>query len=158
MCCRSGWAAFRVSCSDDTGNRHSRLSQDCLVYAVLLSRSVVSDSLQPRGLQPTRLLCPWGFSRQAYWSGLPCFPPGNLPNPGIKPKSPKLQVDSLLELYAFILSEFISMSRHYLGVNQRSLEIKTFWSLCKFVKCRTGFLSVLPLLCVLVKEKCISVI
>ena len=26
-----------------------------------------------------------GFSRQEYWSGLPCPPPGNLPGPGIKP-------------------------------------------------------------------------
>ena len=25
-----------------------------------------------------------GFSRQEYWSGLPCPPPGNLPNPGIE--------------------------------------------------------------------------
>ena len=29
-----------------------------------------------------------GFSRQEYWSGLPCPPPGDLPNPGIKPTSP----------------------------------------------------------------------
>ena len=28
-----------------------------------------------------------GFSRQEYWSGLPCPPPGDLPNPGIKPRS-----------------------------------------------------------------------
>ena len=28
-----------------------------------------------------------GFSRQEYWSGLPCPPPGDLPDPGIKPKS-----------------------------------------------------------------------
>ena len=28
-----------------------------------------------------------GFSRQEYRSGLPCSPPGNLPNPGIKPTS-----------------------------------------------------------------------
>ena len=28
-----------------------------------------------------------GFSRQESWSGLPCPPPGNLPNPGIKPAS-----------------------------------------------------------------------
>ena len=28
-----------------------------------------------------------GFSRQDYWSGLPCHPPGNLPNPGIEPVS-----------------------------------------------------------------------
>ena len=28
-----------------------------------------------------------GFSRQEYWSGSPCPPPGDLPNPGIKPES-----------------------------------------------------------------------
>jgi len=28
-----------------------------------------------------------GFSRQEYWSGLPCPPPGDLPNPGIGPVS-----------------------------------------------------------------------
>ena len=28
-----------------------------------------------------------GFSRQEYWSGLPCPPPGDLPYPGIKPAS-----------------------------------------------------------------------
>ena len=31
-----------------------------------------------------------GFSRQEYWSGLPCPPPGDLPNPGIEPTSPWL--------------------------------------------------------------------
>ena len=36
-----------------------------------------------------------GFSRQEYWSGLPCPPPGDLPDPEIKPRSPALQVDSL---------------------------------------------------------------
>ena len=39
-----------------------------------------------------------GFSRQEYWSGLPCPPPGGLPDPGIKPvslASPALQADSL---------------------------------------------------------------
>ena len=61
----------------------------------VLSCSVMSDSFQLHGLSPTRLLCPWGFSRQEYWSGLPCLPPGDLPNPGIEPKSPTLQVDSL---------------------------------------------------------------
>ena len=35
------------------------------------------------------------FSRQEYWSGLPCPPPGDLPDPGIKPQSPALQADSL---------------------------------------------------------------
>ena len=40
-----------------------------------------------------------GFPGQEYWSGLPCPPPGDLPNPGIKPSSPvspALQADSLL--------------------------------------------------------------
>ena len=36
-----------------------------------------------------------GFSRQEYWSGLPCPPPGDLLNPGMKPRSPTLQADSL---------------------------------------------------------------
>ena len=35
------------------------------------------------------------LSRQKYWSGLPCPPPGELPNPGIKLESPALQTDSL---------------------------------------------------------------
>ena len=38
---------------------------------------------------------PLGFSRQEYWSGLPCRPPGDLPNQGIEPKSPALQSDFL---------------------------------------------------------------
>ena len=46
--------------------------------------SVMSSSLQPHGLYPTRLLCLWGLSRQEYWSGLPCPPLGDLPHPGIK--------------------------------------------------------------------------
>jgi len=37
-----------------------------------------------------RLLCPRGFSRQEYWSGLPCPPPGDLPDPGVKPTFPAL--------------------------------------------------------------------
>ena len=39
-----------------------------------------------------------GFSKQEYWSVLPCPPPGDLPDPGIKPESPAapaLQADSL---------------------------------------------------------------
>ena len=36
-----------------------------------------------------------GFSRQEYWSGLPFPSPGDLPNPGIEPRSPTLQADML---------------------------------------------------------------
>ena len=37
-----------------------------------------------------------GVSRQEYWSGWSCPSPGNLLDPGIKPRSPTLQADSLL--------------------------------------------------------------
>ena len=34
------------------------------------------------------------FSRQEYWSGLPFPSPGDLPDPGIEPRSPALQADA----------------------------------------------------------------
>ena len=36
-----------------------------------------------------------GFSWQEYWSGLPFPSPGDLPDPGIEPRSPALQADAL---------------------------------------------------------------
>ena len=36
-----------------------------------------------------------GFSRQEYWSGLPFPSPGDLPDPGIEPRSAALQADAL---------------------------------------------------------------
>ena len=36
-----------------------------------------------------------GFPRQEYWSGLPFPSPGDLPNPGIEPRSPALEADTL---------------------------------------------------------------
>ena len=36
------------------------------------------------------------FSYEEYWSGLPFPSPEDLPNPGIEPRSPALQADSLL--------------------------------------------------------------
>ena len=47
----------------------------------------MSNPLWPYGLQPARLLCPREFSRQEYWSGLPCSPLGDLPYQGIEPAS-----------------------------------------------------------------------
>ena len=38
---------------------------------------------------------PMAFSRQEYWSGLPCPPPRDLPDPGTEPGSPALQADYL---------------------------------------------------------------
>ena len=42
------------------------------------------------------LLHLWEFSREEYWSGLPCPARGDLPNPEIEPRSPTMQEDSLL--------------------------------------------------------------
>ena len=59
-----------------------------------------------KSLSPVQLFAiPWtvvyqvslsmGFSRQEYWSGLPFPSPGDLPDPGIQPRSPALQADAL---------------------------------------------------------------
>ena len=61
----------------------------------VLSCSIMSNSLWPHGLYPTRLLFPWGFCKQEYWSGLPFPPPGDLFKPGSEPRSPAVQADSL---------------------------------------------------------------
>ena len=53
-----------------------------------------------------------GFSRPEYWSGLPCPPPGDLPDPGIKPGSPVLA------------GRFFTMSHQ--GSPEISLEISKF--------------------------------
>ena len=58
---------------------------------LLLSRSVMSNSLRPHGLQASRLLCPQNSPRQEYWRGLPFPTPGDLPDPETEPTSPALQ-------------------------------------------------------------------
>ena len=58
----------------------------------------MSNSLGPHGLYVAlQAPLPMEFSRQEYWSGhgLPCPPTGDLPYPGIDPRSPALQADSL---------------------------------------------------------------
>ena len=63
------------------------------VLCAVHSQLVESDSLRPCGLKLARFLCPWGFSRQEYWSGLPRPLPGDLLN--TLRRSPTVQVDSL---------------------------------------------------------------
>ena len=59
------------------------------------------------------------FSRQEYWSGLPCLPPGDLPNPGIEPvfpATPALQTHSFTTespLYTGTLFEADSFKKHF---------------------------------------------
>ena len=61
-----------------------------------------------------------GFFRQEYWSGLPFPSPGDLPDPGIEPGSPALQVDALPSeppgkslLYNKILQNLVTSSSKY---------------------------------------------
>ena len=54
------------------------------IFIMSVSCSVVSNSWWPHGLSPTRFLCPWGFSKQEFWSGLPFPSPGDLPNKGVR--------------------------------------------------------------------------
>ena len=79
----------------------------------------------PYRLEPAGLLCPWDSPRQKYWSGLPCPPPGDRPDPGIKPMSPALQADSLpLSHWG---SPFIAYHRHLAGDLQGSNWLSPGW-------------------------------
>ena len=73
----------------------------------MISRSVMSDSLQLHGLQPTRLLCPWDSqARTLEWP----FPsPGDLPNPGTEPEPPALQAAVLSVIREAPLSYIVTM-------------------------------------------------
>ena len=90
-----------------------------LMGGAMLSKSLIQFSVDGWGCIPSLLFesesevaqsCltlydPWtvahqappsmGFSRQEYWSGLPFPSPGDLPDPGIEPRSPTLQADAL---------------------------------------------------------------
>ena len=64
-----------------------------------------------------------GFSQQEYWSGLPCPPPGDLPDPGIEsasPLAPAWQADSLL--LSHLGSPFIALSLLFIS----AIELSTF--------------------------------
>ena len=63
--------------------------------SLVIQRVVVSYSLRPHGLQPTRLLGP-RIHQARILEWVTCPPPGDLPSPGTQPRSPALQVDFLL--------------------------------------------------------------
>jgi len=58
--------------------KHENLNAVCAMLC-LVAQSC--PTLWPHGLYPARPFYPWWFSRQEYWSGLPCPPPGDLPDP-----------------------------------------------------------------------------
>ena len=65
-----------------------------MVCALNKTCLIVSNSATPWTVARQSLLS-MGFPRQEYWSGLPCPPPGDLLDPGIRPRSPMLQADTL---------------------------------------------------------------
>ena len=74
---------------------------------------------------------------QEYYNGLPCPPPGSLPNPGVEPRSPKLQADSIpsepsakpkkLEWVAYPFSRRSSWPRDRTGVSYIAGGFFTSW-------------------------------
>ena len=77
-------------------NQRQRLTYVFSIIPCLMRAcSVVSDSLQPHGLQMTKFLCPLDSPGKNTGVGCHFLLQGNLPNPGIKPGSPALLADSL---------------------------------------------------------------
>ena len=74
---------------------HLRSIRPHLVYKVWVAQLCLTlfVTLWTAACQPPLCL---EFSRQEYWSGLPLPSPGDLPDPGIEPRSPTLQADSSL--------------------------------------------------------------
>ena len=66
-----------------------------LTSVKLFSRVFVTQTLVTQWTVASQVPSSMGFSRQEYWSGLPFPSPGDLPDPGIKPRSPTLQADAL---------------------------------------------------------------
>ena len=78
----------------------------CALFECLTHRIHEHSEKKMKSLSCVRLfVTPWtiayqaslsmGFSRQEYWSGLPFPSPGDLPHPGIEPRSPALQAGAL---------------------------------------------------------------
>ena len=74
------WGRTRLKWLSSSSNLYL-ITNACVLFA-----SVVSNSLLWPVAHQTSLFM--GFSRQGYWGGCLCIPPGDLPNPGIKPASP----------------------------------------------------------------------
>ena len=101
------------------------LHYECKEWSQSVRRSGVSNSATPWAAALQAPLSK-GFSRQEYWSGLPCPPPGDLPNLGIEPRSPALErfvTISLKVLRKSTLCWFssVALSVILLFVNNQSL-------------------------------------
>ena len=94
----------------DMGSRKRIQREDCLwslccpnshitginpLLSLACSGGLVTKS-RPTPATSWRYIARQGFPRKAYWSGWPFPSPGDLPEPGIEPRSPALQADSFL--------------------------------------------------------------
>jgi len=70
-----------------------------------------------------------GFSRQEYWSGLPCPPPGDLSDPGIKPASLKSPALAGGFFTTSAIWEVPSPTWHYLNKEIRTALVQGYWHL-----------------------------
>jgi len=100
----------------------------------------LSDSETPRTIAHKTPLS-MGFSRQEYWSGLPCPPSGDPPDPGMEPRSPALQADSLLsEVHAWVGPE----RRDYRFEFKSIFGIFLYWEINKQTDTETSAPQCLP--------------
>ena len=76
--------------------RNSEWSSLCYTIGLCWSSILYTCSVAQSCLTlcDRQALLSMGVSRQEYWSGLSCLPPGDLPDPGIEPRSSTLQADS----------------------------------------------------------------
>ena len=79
-----------------------------------------------------------GFSRQAYWSGLPCPPPGDLLNPGVEPESLKPSVYIFIYKSVYMLIQAFSFTSLYhvsplVTINLFSMSVSLFPFVSKFI-------------------------
>ena len=86
-----------------------------------------------------------GFSRQEYWSGVPLPSPGDLPDPGIEPRSPALQADALPSEIVTVntIHQLIALSRKLMWLSLCCCccsVSKSCLTLCERMNCSTpGF-------------------
>ena len=106
MASLTGWTWVGASSGSWWWTGKPGVLQSLRVQRVGYSWATELTMLSAQSLQSFPTLCdlwtvahqapvPMRFSRQECWHGLPCPLPGDLPNPGIEPRAPALQVDSL---------------------------------------------------------------
>ena len=81
-----------ISHEENANENHSKIPLYTSCAQLLQSCLTLCDPMDCSPQAPLSM----GFSRQEYWGELPFPPPGDLLDSGIEPKSPVLQVDSLL--------------------------------------------------------------